>query len=59
MVVVDKYAWHKPLYRQAQIMRLQGLPVDPGEGWTHRPLSTPMRPAAGQSTRRHCWRAIL
>jgi transposase len=27
-VVVDKYAWHKPLYRQAQIMRLQGLPVD-------------------------------
>ena len=26
--VVDKYAWHKPLYRQAQIMRLQGLPVD-------------------------------
>src|SRR6266403_2320168 len=27
-VVVDKYAWHKPLYRQAQIMRLRGLPVD-------------------------------
>lgn len=27
-VVVDKYGWHKPLYRQAQIMRLQGLPVD-------------------------------
>ncbi|MGZ3296717.1 MAG: IS66 family transposase, partial [Xanthobacteraceae bacterium] len=27
-VVVDKYAWHKPLYRQAQIMRLQGLPID-------------------------------
>src|ERR1700730_4923246 len=27
-VVVDKYAWHKPLYRQAQIMQLQGLPVD-------------------------------
>ena len=27
-VVVDKYALHKPLYRQAQIMRLQGLPVD-------------------------------
>jgi transposase len=27
-VVVDKYAWHNPLYRQAQIMRLQGLPVD-------------------------------
>jgi transposase len=27
-VVTDKYAWHNPLYRQAQIMRLQGLPVD-------------------------------
>src|SRR6202167_2914308 len=27
-VVVHKYAWHKPLYRQAQIMRLQGLPID-------------------------------
>jgi transposase len=26
--VVDKYAWHKPLYRQVQIMRLQGLPID-------------------------------
>ncbi|MFZ0116995.1 MAG: IS66 family transposase zinc-finger binding domain-containing protein [Xanthobacteraceae bacterium] len=30
-VVVDKYAWHKPLYRQAQIMRLEGLPVDRSE----------------------------
>lgn len=27
-VVVDKYAWHMPLYRQAQMMALQGLPVD-------------------------------
>jgi transposase len=27
-VVVDKFAWHNPLYRQAQIMKLQGLPVD-------------------------------
>jgi transposase len=27
-VIVNKYAWHKPLYRQAQIMALQGLPVD-------------------------------
>jgi transposase len=26
--VVDKFAWHNPLYRQAQIMKLQGLPVD-------------------------------
>jgi transposase len=26
-VVTDKYAWHKPLHR-AQIMALQGLPVD-------------------------------
>jgi transposase len=27
-VIVDKYAWHKPLYRQAQTMKLQGLPID-------------------------------
>ena len=27
-VVVDKYAWHMPLYRQAQVMRLRGLPID-------------------------------
>jgi transposase len=27
-VVVDKYAWHKPLYRQAETMALQGIPVD-------------------------------
>jgi transposase len=27
-VIVEKYAWHKPLYRQAQIMALQGLPLD-------------------------------
>jgi transposase len=27
-VVADKYVWHKPLYRQARIMALQGLPVD-------------------------------
>jgi transposase len=27
-VIVDKYAWHKQLYRQAQIMALRGLPVD-------------------------------
>ena len=27
-VVVDKFAWHNPLYRQAQIMKLQGLPAD-------------------------------
>src|ERR1051326_8736908 len=27
-VVVDKFAWHTPLYRQSQIMKLQGLPVD-------------------------------
>jgi len=27
-VIVDKYAWHKPLYRQAQTMALQGLPID-------------------------------
>ena len=27
-VVVDKFASHNPLYRQAQIMKLQGLPVD-------------------------------
>src|SRR6202171_2484227 len=27
-VLVDQSAWHKPLYRQAQIMRLQGLPGD-------------------------------
>jgi transposase len=24
-VVVDKFAWHDPLYRQTQIMKLQGL----------------------------------
>jgi transposase len=24
-VVLDKYAWHKPLYRQAQVMRLHWL----------------------------------
>ena len=38
-VVVDKYAWHKPLYRQAQIMRLQGLPVDRSTlaGWVGAP----------------------
>jgi transposase len=27
-VVIDKYAWHMPLYRQAQVMRLRGLPID-------------------------------
>ena len=27
-VIVDKHAWHKPLYRQAQHMALQGLPID-------------------------------
>src|SRR6185437_5356404 len=27
-VLVDKYGWHKPLYRQAQCMALQGIPVD-------------------------------
>jgi transposase len=27
-VIVDKHAWHKPLYRQAQNMALQGFPVD-------------------------------
>jgi transposase len=27
-VVVDKFAWHNPLYRQAQMMKLQGFPVD-------------------------------
>jgi hypothetical protein len=27
-VIVDKYAWHKPLYRQAQSMALQGYPID-------------------------------
>jgi transposase len=27
-VIVDKHAWHKPLYRQAQNMALQGLPVE-------------------------------
>jgi transposase len=27
-VIVDKFAWHKPLYRQAQTMALQGLPID-------------------------------
>jgi transposase len=27
-VVVDKIAWHKPLYRQAQTMALQGLTID-------------------------------
>jgi len=27
-VVVDKFAWHNALYRQAQIVKLQGLPVD-------------------------------
>jgi transposase len=27
-VIDDKYAWHKPLYRQAQTMALQGFPVD-------------------------------
>jgi transposase len=45
-VVVDKYAWHKPLYHQAQIMRLQGLPVDRSTlaGWV------------SAATRRHCWR---
>ena len=26
-VVVDKFAWHNPLYRPAQIVKLQGLPV--------------------------------
>jgi transposase len=31
-VVLDKYAWHKPLYRQAQVMRLQGLLVELA-GW--------------------------
>src|SRR5258707_13476493 len=28
-VVVDKFAWHKPLYRQAQTLKLQGLPIHP------------------------------
>jgi transposase len=27
-VIVNKHAWHKPLYRQAQNMALQGVPVD-------------------------------
>jgi transposase len=27
-VIVDKHAWHKPLYRQAAHMALQGLPID-------------------------------
>jgi transposase len=27
-VIVDKHAWHKPLYRQAKNMALQGFPVD-------------------------------
>ena len=27
-VIVDKHAWHKPLYRQAEHMALQGLPID-------------------------------
>jgi transposase len=27
-VIVDKYAWHKPLYRQAKSMALQGYPID-------------------------------
>lgn len=27
-VIVDKFAWHKPLYRQAQTTELQGLPID-------------------------------
>ena len=27
-VLVGKYAWHNPLYRQAQIMALRGLPID-------------------------------
>src|SRR6266516_330969 len=27
-VVVDKFGWHNPLYRQAQVMKLQGLPID-------------------------------
>ncbi|HUA56545.1 MAG TPA: IS66 family transposase [Candidatus Sulfotelmatobacter sp.] len=27
-VLIGKYAWHNPLYRQAQIMALRGLPID-------------------------------
>ncbi|HYZ43768.1 MAG TPA: IS66 family transposase [Xanthobacteraceae bacterium] len=27
-VVVGKYAWHSPLYRQAQILALLGIPID-------------------------------
>jgi transposase len=27
-VIADKYAWHLPLYRQAEIMHLEGIPVD-------------------------------
>jgi transposase len=27
-VIVDKHAWHKPRYRQAEHMALQGLPID-------------------------------
>jgi len=44
-VVVDKYAWHKPLYRQAQIMALQGLPVDRSTlaGWVG-PAAAELKP---------------
>ena len=44
-VIVDKYAWHKPLYRQAQIMALQGLPVDRSTlaGWVG-PAAFELRP---------------
>jgi transposase len=27
-VLVSKYAWHLPLYRQSQILRSQGLDID-------------------------------
>ncbi|MBV8457870.1 MAG: IS66 family transposase [Acetobacteraceae bacterium] len=27
-VITDKYAWHLPLYRQAEMMKLEGIPID-------------------------------
>lgn len=48
-VIVDKYAWHKPLYRQAQIMALQGLPVDRSTlaGWVG-PAAAELKPVYGR-----------
>jgi transposase len=45
-VIVDKHAWHKPLYRQAEHMALQGLPIA-----TARRLPTGLAPPRPNSPR--------